>query len=185
VNAPGVAARGAGIAAVLWLLWVVLARGLTLPPGGASAFLHGVDLIFHEAGHVIFGFFGEFIAVLGGSLNQVLIPAGCTAHFLRARQRASAAVTLAWTGESLTDVAVYVADGRVRRLPLLAEGLVHDWSYLLGRLGLLDWAETLGRLTYASGVLLILAALAVLAWDLRRRWAPADAAAFDRRGTAR
>lgn len=42
-------------------------------------FLDRVDLVFHEAGHVIFGPFGEFIGILGGSLMQVLIPAGIVA----------------------------------------------------------------------------------------------------------
>lgn len=156
---------------MLWLLWVVLARGLALSVGGTSVFLHGIDLIFHEAGHIIFGFFGEFVAILGGSFNQVLIPAICAGYFLWHGQPASAAIPLAWMGESLTDVAVYVADGRARALPLLAEGLIHDWNYLLGRTGLLDWAEALGRLTYAAGVLLIVASAALLAWDLWRRLA--------------
>jgi len=35
---------------------------------------------------VIFGFFGRFIGVLGGSLNQVLVPAVCTAVFLARQQ---------------------------------------------------------------------------------------------------
>jgi hypothetical protein len=161
--------RGLGLLVVLWLLWVVLARGLTLSQGGTGAFLHGIDLIFHEAGHVIFGFFGDFVAALGGSLNQVLIPAICTTYFLKQGEPAAAALPLAWTGESLTDVAVYVADGRARAMPLLAEGLVHDWNYLLGRMGLLDWAEALGRLTYAAGLLLIVVAACMLAWDLWRR----------------
>jgi len=45
-------------------------------------FLDRVDLVFHEAGHVIFGFFGEFIGLLGGSLMQVLIPAIVTGYFI-------------------------------------------------------------------------------------------------------
>jgi len=70
---------------------------------------------------VIFGFFGEFIAVLGGSLNQVLMPLIATIAFLRTRQPASATVTLWWTGQSLADVAIYAADGRAKALPLLAD----------------------------------------------------------------
>ncbi|HEU4367101.1 MAG TPA: hypothetical protein VFV05_02600 [Methylomirabilota bacterium] len=73
------------------------------------AFIHPVDVVFHEAGHVSFGFFGRFLGIRGGSLNQVLIPAVCTGYFLR-RGRPAAAVTLFWTGERLTDVAIYVAD---------------------------------------------------------------------------
>ncbi|PYM31744.1 MAG: zinc ribbon domain-containing protein, partial [Candidatus Rokuibacteriota bacterium] len=74
-----VAGRAVGLAFLLWVTFRVLAQGLTLGSSGVVAFLHGVNLIFHEAGHVIFGFLGEFIAVAGGSLNQVLIPAICAA----------------------------------------------------------------------------------------------------------
>ena len=164
----GVVGRGLGLVILLALAWKVLAAGLTLPGGGALGFLHGVNLVFHEAGHVIFGFFGEFVAVLGGSLNQVLIPAIATIAFLRTRQRASAAVSLFWTGQSLTDVAIYAADGRARALPLLAEGLIHDWHYILGRLGLLGSAETVGRLLFAAGALTMLAAVLLLALELLR-----------------
>ena len=164
----GVAGRGLGLLILVVLAWKVLAQGLSPPSGGILAFIHGVNLVFHEAGHVIFGFFGQFVAILGGSLNQVLMPLVATIAFLRTRQRASAAVTLFWTGQSITDVAIYAADGRARALPLLAEGLIHDWNYILGRLGLLGWAEAVGRLFFAAGVLTMLAAILFMALDLLR-----------------
>ena len=105
------------------------------------------------------------MAVLGGSLNQVLVPAVCTAVFLTRQQYGSAAVTLFWVGQNLADVAVYIADGRAMALPLLAEGLIHDWNFILGRLGLQSHAQGLGRLTFALGALAMLAALALLGWD--------------------
>ena len=175
-RAGGVAGRALGLLILLGLTWQVMAQGLTFQGGGVLGFVHGIDLVFHEAGHVIFGFFGEFLAVLGGSLNQVLIPAIATAAFVRTRQWASAAVTLFWTGQSLTDVAIYAADGRAKALPLLAEGLLHDWSYILGRLGLLGSAETVGRLIFGVGALTMLAAVLLLALEVLRRWnAPAGA----------
>ena len=175
VRIAAVAGRGVGLLILTVLAWKVLAQGLSLGGGGVLAFIHGIDLVFHEAGHVIFGFFGEFIAVLGGSLAQVLIPVIATVAFLRTRQWASAAVTLFWTGQSLTDVAIYAADGRARALPLLAEGLIHDWNYILGRLGLLQSAETVGRLMFALGALTMVAAWLWLALDAWRCWnAPAS-----------
>ena len=175
VRLAGAAGRGVGFVILMVLAWKVLAQGLTFQGGGVLGFIHGVDLVFHEAGHVIFGFFGEFLAVLGGSLNQVLIPAIATGAFLRTRQWASAAVTLFWTGQSLTDVAIYAADGRARALPLLAEGLIHDWHYILGRLGLLESAQTVGRAIFGVGALTMLAALVLLALELLRCWnAPAS-----------
>jgi len=170
-----VAGRAVGLLLLLWVAFRVLGQGVTLAPGGPVTFLHGVNLVFHEAGHVIFGFFGRFVAVLGGSLNQVLIPAVCVIAFLHTRQRASAAVALFWTGQSLADVAVYAADGRAMALPLLAEGLIHDWNYLLGVTGLLHRAETIGRLMFGAGALLMLGALAFLALDLLRAWGKASA----------
>jgi hypothetical protein len=95
----------------------------------------------------------------------VLVPAVCTAVFLTRQQYGSAAVTLFWVGQNLTDVAVYIADGRAMALPLLADGLIHDWNFILGRLGLLSRAEALGRLTFGLGALAMLAALALLGWD--------------------
>lgn len=159
-----------GLAVLLVLTLKVLAHGLAMPQGGVLGFLHGVDLIFHEAGHVIFGFFGEFMGIAGGSLNQVLIPLVATIAFLRTRQVASAAVTLCWTGQSLADVAVYAADGRAMAVPLLAEGLIHDWNWILGRLGLLGSAETVGRFMFGLGALTMLAALGLLGLDLLRAW---------------
>jgi hypothetical protein len=160
-----VAGRLVGLAVLAALTGLVLANGLAMPSGAILNFLHLINLVFHEAGHVIFGFFGRFIAVLGGSLNQVLIPAICTAVFVRRNELGSAAATLFWTGESLVDVAVYVADGRAMALPLLADGGTHDWNFILGNLGLLYAAESLGRLTFGLGALTMLAALALLGWD--------------------
>jgi hypothetical protein len=174
VRIAGVAGRGLGLVILLILTWMVLAQGLSLQDGDVLAFLHGIDLVFHEAGHVIFAFFGEFLAVLGGSVTQVLMPAIATTAFLRTRQWASAAVTLFWTGQTLTDVAIYAADGRAKALPLLAEGLIHDWNYILGRLGLLQSAEIIGRAIFALGALTMLAALLLLGLDTLRCWnAPA------------
>ena len=89
-------------------------------------------------------------------------------------------MTLFWTGQSLTDVAIYAADGRARALPLLADGLIHDWSYILGRLGLLQSAEMVGRFLFALGALTMLAGLALLGLDILRCWnataAPAEPA---------
>ena len=173
MTAP-VLARAFGLLALGALSAMLLARGLTPSGGGVLGFLHLVDLPFHEAGHVIFAIFGSFLGMLGGSLNQILVPAVCTGAFLYRRQWAAAAVTLFWTGQNVIDVAIYAADGRDMKLPLLAEGLTHDWNWILSELSLRDQAEPIGRAIFALGVLVLLAALAVLALDLARVATAAD-----------
>ena len=146
-----------------------------------GSFLHLVHLPFHEAGHVLLMPFGRFLMVLGGSLLQVLVPVICGAVFLlKNRDPFAASVTAWWTGQSFMDLAPYVADARALSLPLLggktgAEVEGHDWEYLLQALGLLPYDVTLGRLSFALGALLMLAAIAWGAAVLWRQRAAAQA----------
>ena len=172
-----VLARAAGLLVLGALTLAILRRGLApsidghglTPFGGVLAFIHMIDLVFHEAGHPIFGLFGRFLGALGGSLNQVLIPAICTGYFFWHGRLAAAAVMLFWVGENVVDVGIYAADGRDMKLPLLAEGLTHDWNWILSELSLRNQAEPIGRAIFALGVLTLLAALILLALDLLRQ----------------
>jgi hypothetical protein len=115
-----------------------------------------VNLVFHEAGHAVFGLFGDFASVLGGSLMQVLIPAVATVHFVLYGQRWSGMVTLFWLSQSLFNVSVYVKDARAQALPLLGgDDVIHDWHWVLGRLGLLSWDQAIGGAIYATGLLVL------------------------------
>jgi hypothetical protein len=126
----------------------------------AYRFLDRVDLVFHETGHVIFGFFGEFIGILGGSLMQVLILAILVGYFFFHRQPYSATVTLFWVAQSLFNVSVYVKDARTRALPLLGDDIsAHDWHNILGRLHLLNWDQGIGNLVYSLGLFALAASI--------------------------
>lgn len=127
--------------------------------------LSRVNLVFHEAGHVLLGFFGELIAALGGSLMQVAVPVVCAVTFLRHVNPFGAAVATWWAGQSLIDLAPYIYDARSQRMVLLG-GVTgrdvpgyHDWNNVLSRLGLLQYDHGLARLAHLTGALLILAAL--------------------------
>jgi len=164
-----VAGRGIGLVALVILSWKVFTRGITVEPSGSLlAIVDGANLIFHEAGHILLLPFGEFLHYLGGSLMQVAIPATCAVYFWLHQQRTSSAVTLFWTGESLTNVAIYVADAQRMELPLI--GGDHDWNYLLDRLNLLNHCESLGRFVFALGAITILFSLGLIIADLARHW---------------
>src|ERR1043165_10081210 len=68
--------------------------------------IDGVNLVIHEAGHVVFRPFGEFLAIAGGSLFQVIVPAVFAVYFYLNRKPYSSALVLFWTGESLLNVSV-------------------------------------------------------------------------------
>jgi hypothetical protein len=143
----------------------------------AESFLHMVNLPFHEAGHVLFGPFGDFPRALGGTLGQLLVPAVCLGTFLlRTRDPFGASVALWWLGENFMDIGPYIADARSGELLLLG-GVTgrdvpgyHDWENVLGDLNLLRYDHALGALSYDLGRLLMLAAFAWGAWLLLRQW---------------
>jgi hypothetical protein len=120
--------------------------------------LDSLDLAIHEAGHLVFGFDGETLAVLGGTLLQLLVPAVFAAALWRQGDRHGATVPLWWLGQSCWNVARYVRDARTQALPLVGGG-EHDWTYLLGHWGLLARDQQIGRMVYLAGVLCYLAAV--------------------------
>jgi hypothetical protein len=142
----------------------------------AESFLHMVNLPFHEAGHVLFGPFGDFPRALGGTLGQLLVPAVCLGTFLlRTRDPFGASVALWWLAENFMDIGPYIADARSGELLLLG-GVTgrdvpgyHDWENVLGDLNLLRYDHALGALAYDLGRLLMLAAFAWGGWLLVRQ----------------
>src|SRR5690349_15938597 len=83
--------------AIAWLGIVMLKN---YPPGEWPwLFLSNVDLVFHEAGHPLFGILGEVAAAAGGCVMQLLIPVVCLVAFYRERQEPGIVFALFWIGE--------------------------------------------------------------------------------------
>jgi hypothetical protein len=133
--------------------------------------LHGSLLIFHEAGHVLFMPFGEFIMVLGGSLFQLMVPAFFVALFAFRRDWFAAAFASLYLAASFAGVAVYIADARAGELPLLGgERSSHDWTFLLIEMELLHHDTTIGWYVMRLATLIFWTALAAggyFAWKPR------------------
>lgn len=146
------AALSAYIAPYLWM------------PSRYSLLDH-VDLAIHEAGHVLFAPFGEFMGIAGGSLLQVLVPVAFVAHFAIRDDRFSAAVILLWVAQSLFNLASYVGDARARLLPLVGgPDVIHDWEWLLLRLRLLHQDRMLAGLVRSLAALTWVSATVAAVW---------------------
>ena len=149
-------------------------------PIGAESVLHLPNLVFHEAGQVILGFFGRFIRVLGGSFFQFALPLALAGVFLRQRDPFGAVVCTWWAGQNLLDLAPYIADARALQLVLLggktgAEVEGHDWEYLLTELGWLPYDRMLGLWAYRVGLMMMTGATVWGAMLLaKHRDAPAE-----------
>jgi hypothetical protein len=144
------------------------------------SFFHFINLPFHEAGHIVFRLFGDFMGVLGGSLMQVIIPIVCLAAFLKRGDAFAASFALWWTGQNFIDMAPYINDARAQQLMLLG-GVTgedvpgyHDWNNILGHLGLLNIDHSLANTSHIVGSLLMTAAFIWAAIMLSIQWKNRD-----------
>jgi hypothetical protein len=146
-------------------LWTIQFARTPLSDDAMDSFLHLPDLVFHEAGHIIFSPFGRFLTVLGGSLMQVLVPVVAAIAFVRQQDPFSAAICGWWAGQNLIDLAPYIADARALQLILLgghtgAEVEGHDWEYILTQLRVTHLDHQIGMTAYAIGLLIMIGSLA-------------------------
>src|SRR5512142_68781 len=103
--------------------------------------LDTLNLFIHEAGHFFMRPFGMWMYVFGGSFVQVLLPLLLLVVTWRQKPW-QAPLPAFWLGESMVNVSVYISDAPVRKLHLIAGGLIHDWHWLLENN--LEAAEPLG-----------------------------------------
>jgi len=135
-------------------------------------FLDNVNLVLHEAGHFVFRPFGDTMSLLGGSLHQLLWPALFAAYFWwRRKDRFAAAVCGFWLGESMLNLAIYVADARAMALPLVG-GEIHDWNALLSQWGVLHKTNAIAAGVRVAGWIVAGVCLLFVVWRAAR---PSDA----------
>ena len=121
-----------------------------------------LDLPIHETGHIVFGWGGEVLAALGGTLFQLIIPLVFVIYFWRRKDRHAASVALWWIGQNCFNIARYIADARAQELPLVGGG-EHDWAFLLASWRLLPQDTAIAY--YARGFAWLLIATATwLGW---------------------
>jgi len=121
-------------------------------------FIDYVNLIFHEAGHVIFSFFGMFIKIAAGSGFQIAIPLFISLYFFFHAQKISGAICLLWVGQNLLNVSIYAGDAMKMQLDLLGgDNVIHDWNYLLNAMGLLGHANAVASIIYSLAIIILIA----------------------------
>lgn len=138
-----------------WLAWILV--HYWNDPAHVTLF-QGIDLAFHEIGHIVWAPLGEFMAMAGGTLTQLLLPVAAGTVLYRQRDWFGVAFAVSWVGINCFEIALYAGDAVVRRLPLVSPSTaepLHDWAYLLGRLGALQHTGAVAMTwRWAGGILM-------------------------------
>lgn len=138
-----VAAASASLAFGVWAVWWAVSSDGWTPPDY-------VNLVFHEAGHVVFRVFGETIALYGGTLLQLLVPLAVSFSFMGRGDAIGVGCAGMWFFQNFLNIARYMADARAGRLPLVGGGL-HDWVEIFHAWGILRHDTAIAAWVAAAG----------------------------------
>lgn len=130
----------AGIMLIVLLMWLIKTA-----ESGFIPILDHANLAFHEAGHPLFGIFGETLGLYGGTLGQLVFPLMLIGHFWWRRESLGFVLALGWLCENGFNIARYMADARTQALPLVGGG-EHDWFHILSRWGVLEYDTVLASM---------------------------------------
>lgn len=147
-------------------------------------FIDNVNLIVHEGGHLLFGWFGPTLGLWGGTLLQWLVPALLAAFFFFQHQLAGACFCAFFFFENFLYTATYMADARVQVLDLVSVGesdSPHDWFNIFSSLGVLQHDTQIAAVVRALGWVGMIATVVWMGWRASRSIPPEHSIAFNHR----
>jgi hypothetical protein len=131
------------VVAIAWCVFYLLFLVYAFTDRSGFLLIDHVNLVVHEAGHLLFGWFGSTLGLWGGTLLQLLAPLLLAAWFFWQRERTGFAFCSFFFFENFLNIARYMADARAMELPLVSVGggdvEAGDWTLIFERLGVLDY----------------------------------------------
>jgi len=159
-------------ALVAWLVFFLWFLAYAFTKHGGFLFIDTPNMVVHEGGHALFGWFGETLGLWGGTILQWLVPLLLAIYFFHQRQVAGFVFCLFFFFENWIYTATYMADARVMELPLVTLGdpefAKHDWNTIFTNLGVLQYDTLIAGIVRFLGWCGMLACTAWLASRLRK-----------------
>ena len=138
-----------------------------------SLFIDSANLVVHEGGHNLFGWFGPTLGLWGGTLLQWLVPFLLAVYFFTERQTTGFVFCLFFFFENWLYTATYMADARAQVLPSVGltsgspDFVEHDFFRIFSNLGVLNHDTQIAAVVRLLGWCGMLACVAWLATRIR------------------
>ncbi len=150
-----------------WLLFYAAFLIYTALNRSRFLFIDNANLVVHEGGHVLFGWFGPTLGLWGGTILQWLVPFLLAAYFFSRRQVPGFCFCLFIFFENFLYTATYMADARAQVLDLVSVGESdnpHDWFNIFSRLQILQHDTQIAAVVRFIGWIGMFGTVAWLAW---------------------
>ncbi|HET6179770.1 MAG TPA: hypothetical protein VFE61_22805 [Candidatus Sulfotelmatobacter sp.] len=165
-------------ALVAWLVFYAVFLVYAFSAHGGFLFIDSANLVVHEGGHNLFGWFGPTLGLWGGTLLQWMVPFLLAAYFFTERQTAGFVFCLFFFFENWLYTATYMADARDQALPLVTTGdpdfVEHDFYAIFSSLGVLNYDTKIAMVVRVLGWCGMLGIVLWLVMRLRPGAAPRE-----------
>jgi hypothetical protein len=142
-------------AVTAWLVFYAAFLCYAFSAHGGFLFIDMANLIVHEGGHNLFGWFGPTLGLWGGTLLQWLVPFLLALYFFTQRETTGFIFCLFFFFENWLYTATYMADARALVLPLVTTGdpefAKHDFNAIFSSLGVLAYDTKIAAVVHALG----------------------------------
>ena len=169
-------------AIVAWLVFYAVFLGYAFSAHGGFLYIDNANLVVHEGGHNLFGWFGPTLGLWGGTLLQWLVPFLLAAYFFTERQTAGFVFCLFFFFENWLYTATYMADARAQQLPLVTTGdpdfVEHDFHAIFTQLGVLNYDTKIALVVRVLGWCGMIACVGWMAMRLRVKDAESVSSTF-------
>jgi hypothetical protein len=155
----------------IWLLVYGLFVLYAWQDNGGFLFPDFVNLMIHEAGHVVFSWGGETLHILGGTLGELIVPFACAVTFFMHRQIYGFAFSVFWCFENFLYIGTYMSDARTSVLSLINSD-ESDWTILFTQWNVLLYDQKIGHVSRMIGWTGMLAVVGWLAYRTYRSGQP-------------
>jgi len=156
-----------------WLAFYAVFLFYAFAAHGRYLFIDSANLVVHEGGHNLFGWFGPTLGLWGGTLLQWLVPFLLAAYFFHQRQVPGFVFCLFFFFENWLYTATYMADARDQALPLVTTGdpdfVEHDWYAIFSSLGVLNYDTKIAAVVRFLGWCGMVGCVVWLASRLRKK----------------
>ncbi len=153
-----------------WLVFYLAFMAYAFSAHGGFLFIDRANLVVHEGGHNLFGWFGRTLCLWGGTLLQWLVPFLLAVYFFTERQISGFVFCSFFFFENWLYTATYMADARAMVLPLVTTGdpefAEHDFHAIFSSLGVLDYDTKIAAVVRLVGWC---GMIAVVIWFARQK----------------
>lgn len=145
----------------LYLFIQILSFSAQNPGNILLSGLYLVEFGVHEVSHLAVFFLPAIFVAAAGSIGEILFTLLVLFATIKGKAYFATVFASLWVMLAFRSVGLYITDARAQVIPLIGPGetVQHDWNFVLGQLGWLQYDTLLGAIVIWVGTIIGLAGL--------------------------